>query len=100
MIATKKHQCLDRNNKEKATIGELKSTQKSRELALRGKVRARSSGSSRKRHSKAMGAPRQHVRREVRIGVRMPANHDESAGEVAQKSAVLDLRALCRPSHP
>ncbi len=85
MIATKKHQCLDRNNKEKATTGQLKSTQKSRELALRGKVRARSPGSSRKRHSKAMEALRQHVRRNVGIGVRLPANHDEIAGEVAQQ---------------
>ena len=30
-----------------------------------------------------MGAPRQHIRREVRIGVRLPANHDEIAGEVS-----------------
>ena len=29
-----------------------------------------------------MGAPRQHVRREVSIGVRLPANHDEIAGWV------------------
>ena len=39
-----------------------------------------------------MGAPRQHIRREVRIGVRLPANHDEIAGEVAQQNVVLDLR--------
>ena len=38
-----------------------------------------------------MGASRQHVRREVRIGVRLPANHDEIAGEVAQQNVVLDL---------
>ncbi len=31
-----------------------------------------------------MGAPRQHIRREVRIGVKLPANHDKIAGEVAQ----------------
>ena len=42
-----------------------------------------------------MGAPRQHIRREVRIGVRLPANHDEIAGEVAQQNVVLDLRVLC-----
>ena len=33
-----------------------------------------------------MGAPRQHVRREVRIRVRLPANHGEIAGEVAQQN--------------
>ena len=46
-----------------------------------------------------MGAPRQHVRREVRIGVRLPANHDEIAGEVAEQNVVLDLRVLCGTSH-
>ena len=46
-----------------------------------------------------MGAPRQHIRREVRIGVRLPANHDEIAGEVAQQNVVLDLRVLCGTSH-
>ena len=46
-----------------------------------------------------MGAPRPRIRREVRIGVRLPANHDEIAGEVAQKNAVLDLRVLCGSSH-
>ena len=40
------------------------------------------------------GAPRQHILREVRIGVRLPANHDEIAGEVAQNNVVLDLRVL------
>ena len=46
-----------------------------------------------------MGAPRQHVRREARIGVRLPANHSDIAGEVAQQSIVLDLRVLCGTSH-
>ena len=46
-----------------------------------------------------MGAPRQHIRRKVRIGVRLPANHDEIAGEVAQQNVVLDLRVLCGTSH-
>ena len=41
-----------------------------------------------------MGAPRQHIRRGVRIGVRLPANHDEIADEVAQQNVVLDLRVL------
>ena len=50
------------------------------------------------RRSKAMGAPRQHARREVRIGVRLPANHDETAGEVARQDAALDLRGLCGTS--
>ena len=46
-----------------------------------------------------MGAPRKHIRRKVRIGVRLPANHDEIAGEVAQQNVVLDLRVLCGTSH-
>jgi len=46
-----------------------------------------------------MGAPRQHVRREVWVGVRLPANHDEIAGEVAKQNAALDLRVLCGTSH-
>ena len=46
-----------------------------------------------------MGASRQHIRREVRIGVRLPANHDKIAGEVAQQTVVLDLRVLCGSSH-
>ena len=46
-----------------------------------------------------MGAPRQHERREVRIGVRLPANHNETAGEVAQQNVVLDMRVLCGTSH-
>ena len=45
-----------------------------------------------------MGAPRQHIRRKVRIGVRLPANHDKIAGEVAQQNVVLDLRVLCGTS--
>jgi len=46
-----------------------------------------------------MGAPRQHVQREVRIGVRLPANHDEISSEVATKNVALDLRVLCGTSH-
>ena len=49
----------------------------------------------RMRHSKAMRAPRRHVRREVGIGMRLPADHDEIAGEVAEQNVVLDLRVLC-----
>ena len=37
----------------------------------------------------------QHVRREDRTGVRLPANHDEIAGEVAKQDAALDLCVLC-----
>jgi hypothetical protein len=66
------------------------STLESRKWALRGPS---------KRHSKAMGVPRQHVRLKVRIGVRLPASHDEIAGKVAQKNAVLDPRVLCGTSH-
>jgi hypothetical protein len=39
------------------------------------------------------------MRREVGIGVRLPANHDEIAGEVAQQNSVLNLRVLCGTSH-
>ena len=49
----------------------------------------------RKRHSKAMGAPRRHARRDIWLGMRLPADHDEIAGKVAEKDAVLDLRVLC-----
>ncbi len=49
----------------------------------------------RMRHSKAMRAPRQHARREVGIGMRLPADHDEIAGEVAEQDVALDLRVLC-----
>ena len=31
--------------------------------------------------------------------MRLPANHDEIAGEVAQQNVVLDLRVLCGTSH-
>ena len=47
------------------------------------------------RHSKAMRAPRRHVRREVGIGMRLPADHDEIAGEVAEQDVVLE-KALIR----
>ena len=57
------------------------------------------SSGTRKRHSKAMRAPRRHVRREVGIGMRLPADNDEIAGEVAEQDVVLDLRVLCGTSH-
>ncbi len=44
---------------------------------------AEASGGMRKRHSKAMRAPRRHARREVGVGMRLPAYYDEIAGEVA-----------------
>ena len=53
----------------------------------------------RKRHSKAMRATRRHVRREVGIGMRLPAYYDEVVGEVAEQNVVLDLRALCGTGH-
>ena len=53
----------------------------------------------RMRHSKAMRAPRRHVRREVGIGMRLPADNDEIAGEVAKQDVVLDLRVLCGTGH-
>ena len=95
------------SSEENATTQRSKATteqlNRSEAAALRspgsGPKEARSSSSSRKRHSKAMGAPRQHIRRKVRIGVRLPANHDEIAGEVAQQNVVLDLRVLCGTSH-
>ena len=31
--------------------------------------------------------------------MRLPANHDEISGEVAQQNVVLDLRVLCGTSH-
>ena len=57
------------------------------------------SSGMRKRHSKAMRAPRRHVRREVGIRVRLPADHDEIAGEVTEQDVVLDLRVLCGTGH-
>ncbi len=51
----------------------------------------------RMRHSKAMRAP--HVRREVGIGIRLPADRDEIAGEVAEQDVALDLRVLCGTGH-
>ena len=53
----------------------------------------------RMRHSEAMRAPRRHVRREVGIGMRLPADNDEIAGEVAEQDVVLDLRVLCGTGH-
>ena len=53
------------------------------------------SSGRRKRHSKAMRAPRRHARREVGIRMRLPADHDEIAGEVAEQYVALDLRVLC-----
>ncbi len=52
----------------------------------------------RMRHSKAMRAPRRHVRREVGIGMGLQADHAEIAGEVAEQDVVLDLRVLCAPA--
>ena len=54
-----------------------------------------------KRHADAPqqgdeGAP---IRREVGIGMRLPADHDEIAGEVAEQDVVLDLRVLCGTGH-
>ena len=48
------------------------------------------SSGMRKRRSKAMRAPQRHVRREVGAGIRLPADHDEIAGEVAEKDAALE----------
>ena len=53
------------------------------------------SSGMRMRHSKAMRAHRRHVRREVGVGMRLPADHDEIAGKVAEQNGVLDLRVLC-----
>ena len=52
---------------------------------------AEASGGMRKRHSKAMRAPRRHARREVGIGMRLPADHDEAAGEVAEQIACVQI---------
>ena len=41
-----------------------------------------------KRRSKAMRAPRRHVRREVGIGMKLPADHGEIADEVAEQDAL------------
>jgi hypothetical protein len=46
-----------------------------------------------------MRATRRHVRREVGIGMRLPAYYDRVAGEVAEQNVVLDLRVLCGTSH-
>ena len=48
--------------------------------------------------ARAMREPRRHVRREVGIGMRLPAYYDEVAGEVAEQNVVLDLRVLCGTS--
>ena len=57
------------------------------------------SSGMRRRHSKAMRAPRQHVQRKAGIGIRLPADYDEVAGEVAEQNVVLDLRVLCGTGH-
>jgi hypothetical protein len=44
------------------------------------------SSSLRRRHSKAMGTPRQHARREVRIGIRLPTNHESSLVLLSSKA--------------
>ncbi len=95
MIATKRQQCLERNNNdEKATTGQLKrcvtEALKSPESGpQQGHQAARGSATARR-----WGRPG----REIRIGVRLPANHDETAGEVAKPNSVLDLRVLCGTS--
>ena len=60
---------------------------------------ARGSSGTRKRHSKPMRAPRRHVRHEVRVWIRLPADHGEIAGEVAEQDVALDLRVLCGTGH-
>ena len=49
-------------------------------------------------HSKAMRAPRRHVRREVGIGMRLPADNDEIAGEVAEQDVVLACASFAAPA--
>ena len=44
-------------------------------------------------------APRRHVRREVGVGMRLPAGHDKIVGEVAEQNFALDARVLCGTSH-
>ncbi len=48
-----------------------------------------------RRYSKAVRAPRRHVRREVGVGMKLPADHDEIFGEVAEQDAALGLRVFC-----
>ena len=60
----------------------------------KGTRRGWASSGMRMRHSKAMRAPRRYVRREVGIGIRLPADHDEVAGEVAEQ----DVRCRSGPA--
>ena len=55
-------------------------------LAPRG-----SSSSSRRRRIKAAGVPRRQIRSEVRIGMMLPADHEETMGDFAEKYVALDL---------
>ncbi len=43
-----------------------------------------------------MGAPRQHIRREVNFGKTLPANHDKTSGEVAKQDRSGSVRPLRR----
>ena len=77
-----------------------KAKRKPQSKQQKGETQRHSASSGmRKRHSKAMRAPRRHARREVGFGMRLPADHDEIAGEVAEQSVALDLRVLCGPGH-
>ncbi len=57
------------------------------------------SSGSRKRRSKAVRAPQRHARRDIGVGIKLPADHDEIAGEIAKQHVVLDLRVLCGTGH-
>ena len=48
-----------------------------------------------KRHSKALRAPGRYARCKAGVGRRLPTDHDEISGEVAEQDAALDLRFLC-----
>ena len=52
------------------------------------------SSGMRKRRSKAMRAPQRHVRCGG-IGMKLPVDHDEIAGEVVEQNVALNLRVLC-----
>ena len=84
--------------KAKAEAAEKKRTRGTRR-ARSERAKGGASSGMRKRHSKAMRATRRHVQREVGIGMRLPADHDEIAGEVAEQNVVLDLRVLCGTGH-
>ena len=52
----------------------------------------------RKRHSEAMRAPRRHVRREVWIGMRLPADHDEIAVKSLSKISFWTCASFAAPA--